>query len=67
MSLKDIEVGQKFIYRNKMFLRVDMKPSTVFQNVAFDELIAALDLSTYKIMCFNDSWEVEYYGDNVPV
>ena len=61
-----LNVEYKFSYTSgggmaKRTFSVPMTEETIV------ELITALDLNTYKIMCFNDSWEVEYYGDNVPV
>lgn len=67
MKMKDIKVGQKFIYRDVTFLRIDLNLSSVVCHNAFDNFICVLDLNTYKIMCLDESWEVEYYGDNVPV
>lgn len=67
MKMKDIQVGQKLIYIDRMYLRIDMNMSSIVDHHAFDNFICVLDLSTYKVMCLDESWEVEYYGDNVPV
>ena len=72
MRLGDVKVGEKFYHLNeknqsdRMYLRIDMKPSTMFKHcqLPFDT-VTALDLTTYKIMCINADYEVEVEHDNV--
>lgn len=68
MKLGDIKVGQKFWLKDKIYLRIDMDLSTMFISGSKNSnVVCALDLSTYKVMCFSNLWEVEYESDNVPV
>lgn len=72
MRLSDVKIGDKFYHVNKenksdrMYLRIDMNPSVIFKYVALPyTTVAALDLTTYKVMCLNGDYEVEVEYDNV--
>lgn len=52
MVANDVKIGEKFIYKNQEYLRIDMNPSTMFLTARYDGIVCALDLSTYKVMCF---------------
>lgn len=68
MKLGDVKVGQKFWLKDKIYLRIDMDLSTMFISGSKNSnVVCALDLNTYKVMCFSNLWEVEYESDNVPV
>ena len=68
MKLGDIQVGQKFWLKDKIYMRIDMNLSTMFASGSkYNNVVCALDLNTYKVMCFSSLWEVEYESDNVPV
>lgn len=53
MTLKDIKIGEKFTHNNKTYLRIDMDVSTFFINSRYDGIICALDMETFKVMCFS--------------
>lgn len=66
MKLSDVKIGDKFILNNRMYLRIDMNPSVMFKNVQLPyNTVAAVNLSTYKVMCLNGDYEVEVEYDNV--
>ena len=63
--LSDLGPGDKFLYKDTYYIVVDMEPSGFFTGTNLPEYVCALDLDTYKIMCFNKTCEVEvlyYYG-----
>ena len=66
MKLSDVKIGDKFILNNRMYLRINMNPSVMFKNVQLPyNTVAAINLSTYKVMCLNGDYEVEVEYDNV--
>lgn len=66
MKLSDVKIGDKFILNNRMYLRIDMNPSVMFKNVQLPyNTVAAINLSTYKVMCLNGDYEVEVEYGNV--
>ena len=72
MRLSDVKIGEKFFRLNeenrsdRMYLRIDMNPSTMLRHIQFPyDIVTALDLTTYKVICFNGSYEVEVEHDNV--
>ena len=53
MKLEDIKIGKEFTYNNKRYLRIDMNLSELFANGStYNGMICALDLNTYKVICF---------------
>ena len=67
MVLENIKIGQKFVYKNKVYLKIDMNPSTMFLNNKYDGIICALDMETFKVMCLSKSTEIKevfQYGEN---
>lgn len=71
MRLSDIKIGEKFFHldeenkSDKMYLRIDMNPSVMFKHMQLpSNTVAALDLTTYKVMCLNGNYEVEVEHDN---
>ena len=51
-----------------MYLRIDMDPSIMFRYVQLPStIVAAVDLTTYKVICLNGDYEVEVESDNVPI
>lgn len=74
MRLSDVKIGEKFYHyllngqnvSNRMYIRIDMNPSAMFKTVKLPySTVAALDLTTYKVMCLNGDYEVEVEHDNV--
>ena len=63
MVIKDIKIGEQFIYKNQMYLRIDMNPSTMFLTARYDGIVCALDLSTYKVMCFKSTEIIDSIND----
>ena len=65
MTLGDLGPGDKFIYHNTDYIVIDMEPSGFFAGTNLPEFVCALDLDTYKIMCFSKTTEAEvvyFYG-----
>lgn len=60
MKLGDIQIGQKFWFKDKIYLRINMDLSKMYLSGKYNDIVCVLDLSTYKVMCFGDLWEVEY-------
>lgn len=59
MKLENIKIGDKFVYKNKVFLRIDMDLSAMFANgSAYNGMICALDMETFKVICFSRSTEI---------
>lgn len=74
MRLSDVKIGEKFFHLNeenksdRMYLRIDMNPSVMFKHAVLNcDLVAALDLCSYKVMCLNGNYEVEVEYDNVSI
>lgn len=65
MKLSYVKIGDKFIFNNNIYLRIDMNPSVMFKNVQLPyDTVAALNLSTYKVMCLNGDYEIKVeYND----
>ena len=63
--LGDLKVGDKFIKNTKMYLIIDFKVSDAFLNVKFPNMLCALDLNTYKVLCFDKGDIVDFESDNV--
>lgn len=55
MVLENIKIGQKFVYKNKVYLRIDFNLSAISLSGRYDEVICVLDMETFKIMCFSQS------------
>ena len=72
MKLSDVKIGDKFFHLNnenkseRLYLRIDMNPSVMFKHAQLPcDTVAALDLTSYKVMCLNGNYEVEVEYDNV--
>ena len=58
MTIKDLAPGDKFTFKEKDYLVIDMEPSGFFASSTLPEYMCALDLQTYKVMCFGKDCEV---------
>lgn len=71
MKLSEVKIGEKFYYLDKdnksdrMYLRINMTLSQMSLTTHFPDVVCALDLTTYKVMCNNPNDEVEVEHDNV--
>lgn len=74
MRLGDVKIGDKFYFLNdnkayRIYLRIDVDLKVLFPTItkerSFANLVPALDLTTYKISCFNGGCEVGVEYDNV--
>lgn len=75
MRLRNVRVGDKFFFLNdnqadRMYLRIDIDLKALFPILTseyrdFSNLVPALDLSSYKIVCLSGDYEVEVEYDNV--
>ena len=64
--LKDIKIGEKFwIDGSTMYLRIKYVFPSISLTEVYPDVICALDLSTYEILCFDPYREVNFEGDNV--
>lgn len=65
MILSSLGPGDKFIFKSVVYVVIDMEPYGLFAGTNIADYVCALDLDTYKIMCFPKHCEVEalyYYG-----
>lgn len=75
MRLGDLKVGDKFRlpkghpnYKyGRPYLLIDLNMSRMFSTAEFQKMLPTLDLTTYRVMCFNPEYEVEQDKDNIPV
>ena len=64
-KLSTLGPGDKFIYNDTEYLVIDMELSRFSVGTILPDFVCALDLDTYKIMCFLKDEKVEvvyYYG-----
>ena len=75
MRLGDLNIGDKFRFPKsgkhynygKPYLIIDFKFNVISYDMDYSNVIAVLDLVTYKIVGFNKEFEVEQDTDNIPV
>ena len=69
VKLSEVKVGDKFFLKDKMhtmYVRIDMSPSERFSSaMAIPELVCALDLTTFKVVCIQQDFEVVVESDNI--
>ena len=58
MTLDNVQIGEKFIVNGDSFLRIDFDLSNFSLTKNIKGFVCALDLNTYKIVCFNKSTEI---------
>lgn len=58
MTIQDLRPGDKFTFKEKNYLVIDMEPSGFFAGSTLHEYVCALDLQTYKVMGFDKDCEV---------
>ena len=58
MTIIDLYPGDKFTFKEKDYLVIDMEPSGFFAGSTLPKYVCALDLQTYKVMCFGKDCEV---------
>lgn len=62
-ALAGLKPGDKFIYKDHEYLLIDFQSSNHFNTAVLPvELFCALDLQTYKVVCFNKNWEVKLHN-----
>lgn len=71
MRLGNVKIGDKFWYTSeRMYLRINMDLKVMFPTLtrdsrSFANLVPCLDLTSYKVMCLNEDYEIEVEHDNV--
>lgn len=58
MTLKDVKIGEKFIVNDNTYLRIDFDLSNFSLTKNIKGFVCALDLNTYKIVCFNSTEKI---------
>lgn len=58
-AVTNMTYGNKFVYRDNTYMLIDFDLSNCFLSRFFEDLIMALDMSTYKVVALDKSWEVE--------
>ena len=58
-ALAAMSYGDKFIYIDNIYMLIDFNLSDCFLSKPFQELVMALDMTTFKVVCFDKNWEVE--------
>jgi hypothetical protein len=64
-QLSDLKIGDKFIKNNKTYLIINLVVSHKSFSTKFPNFMCVLDLSSYKVLCFNEKEIVEFERDNV--
>lgn len=59
LKLSELGLGDKFIYDDQLYLRIDMDPSHLFKAAKVDNVLVALNLDTYRVMSFIGEFVVE--------
>lgn len=59
MAISDLHYGDQFVYNGKQYMLIDFSLADVSLTTRFPQLFCALDLHTYKIVCFDQDWEVD--------
>lgn len=63
VKLESLEPGYSFRYHGTDFVIIDLKPSTIFTSASYrDEVVCALNLTTFKVSCFTHNFEVVPLG-----
>lgn len=57
-TIAKLEPGDRFVYKDNEFLLIDFKVSDCFISAAMPNIFCALDMQTFKVVCFDASWEV---------
>jgi hypothetical protein len=69
VKVSELEVGDKFRFGfyGHPYLVIDMDFKNFSLHADFSNLVAVLDLVTYKVIGFNGDTKVEQDKDNIPV
>jgi hypothetical protein len=71
MKLCNVKIGDKFFIPNEdgtahgIYLVIDMKLSQMSLTTRFPEVVCAVSLTDYKVMCFDPELDVIVEYDNV--
>ena len=58
MVISDLHYGDQFVYNGKKYMLIDFSLADVSLATKFPQLFCALDMQTFKIVCFDQDWEV---------
>lgn len=58
-ALFDLYPGDRFIYNSKTYMLIDFSLRDCSLTTSYTDMRCALDMQTYKVVCFCDNWEVE--------
>jgi hypothetical protein len=61
--VSDLFPGEAFIYKNKAYVFLKTTPMDLGASTDTANLVCAVDLDTYDIVCFDKDWEVTVYGN----
>lgn len=62
-TLSDLKPGNGFTVNDQLYIVVDIEPSGFFAGTNLSEYVCAVDLNTFKIVCFKKDLEVFIYSE----
>lgn len=65
--LRDLEIGDKFWFDNCVYLVIDFNLCDFTANTFYTNLVAVLDLNTYKIVALNKDLKIIQDKDNISI
>lgn len=61
--VSDLIPGETFVYKNKAYVFLKTTPMDLGASTDTTNLVCAVDLDTYDIVCFDKDWEVAVYSN----
>ena len=60
-TLSDLKPGNGFMSNDRLYIVIDLVPDGFFAGTNLDEYVCALDVNTFKIMCFQKDLSVNMH------
>lgn len=60
-TLSDLNPGNGFMSNDRLYIVIDLEPYGLFAGTNLGDYICALDVNTFKIVCFEKDCDVEVY------
>ena len=62
-TLSDLKPGTGFTVDNRLYIVIDIEPYGFFAGTNLKDYVCALDVNTFKIMCFQKDVIVNVYSE----
>ena len=62
-NLSELKPGNGFMSNDRLYIVVDIEPYGFFAGTNLGDYVCALDINTFKIMCFPKDSLVELYSE----